>query len=90
VGARIVAETFVRMLKRDGDSFMNVSGFTPSLPSSVPATFSGVGTPPTTDAAQSLYGSNSSAPAITTMSGFSVCSTSTVPSCAASTSGSRR
>jgi hypothetical protein len=39
VGARIVAETFVRMLKRDADSFLNVRGFTPSLPSSVPGTF---------------------------------------------------
>ncbi|MEO5580295.1 MAG: hypothetical protein ABIR58_06520 [Gemmatimonadaceae bacterium] len=39
VGGRIVAETFVRMLERDGNSFMNVAGFTPSLPSSVPATF---------------------------------------------------
>jgi hypothetical protein len=39
VGARIVAETFVRILKRDGNSFMNVPGFTPSLPSSVPGTF---------------------------------------------------
>lgn len=39
VGGRIVAETFVRMLKRDGGSFMNVPGFTPSLPSSVPGTF---------------------------------------------------
>jgi hypothetical protein len=39
VGGRIVAETFVRMLKRDADSFMNVSGFAPSLPSSVPGTF---------------------------------------------------
>jgi hypothetical protein len=39
LGGRIVAETFVRMLKRDADSFMNVSGFTPSLPSSVPGTF---------------------------------------------------
>ena len=40
LGARIVAETFVRMLKRDGDSFMNVpGGFTPSLPSSTPGTF---------------------------------------------------
>ena len=26
LGGRIVAETFVRMLKRDGDSFMNVLG----------------------------------------------------------------
>ena len=34
VGARVVAETFVRILKRDATSFLNVSGgFTPSLPS---------------------------------------------------------
>jgi len=39
LGGRIVAETFVRMLKRDIDSFMNVPGFTPSLPSAVPGTF---------------------------------------------------
>src|SRR5439155_4743015 len=39
---------------------------------------------------QSLQGSNSSAPAITTMSGRRTCSTSTVGPCAASTSGSRR
>lgn len=39
VGGRIVAETFVRMLRRDGNSFLNVPGFTPSLPSSVPGTF---------------------------------------------------
>jgi len=40
VGARIVAETFVRILKRDADSFLNVpGGFTPSLPSSNPGTF---------------------------------------------------
>ena len=39
LGARIVAETFVRMLKRDSGSFMNVSGFAPSLPSSVPGQF---------------------------------------------------
>jgi hypothetical protein len=39
VGARIVAETFVRMLKRDNGSFMNVPGFTPSLPSSVVGQF---------------------------------------------------
>ena len=39
LGARIVAETFVRMLKRDKDSFMNIPGFTPSLPSSTPGTF---------------------------------------------------
>jgi len=40
VGARIVAETFVRMLRRDATSFLNVSGgFTPSLPSRAPGTF---------------------------------------------------
>ncbi|MGI8423107.1 MAG: peroxidase family protein [Chloroflexota bacterium] len=39
VGARIVAETFVRILKRDGESFMNVPAFTPSLPSSVAGSF---------------------------------------------------
>jgi hypothetical protein len=40
VGGRIVAETFVRMLKRDATSFVNVSGgFAPALPSAVPATF---------------------------------------------------
>jgi Animal haem peroxidase len=40
VGARIVAETFVRILKRDADSFLNVAGgFTPSLPSSAPGNF---------------------------------------------------
>jgi len=39
VGGRIVAETFVRMLKRDRNSFMNVPGFAPSLSSSVPGTF---------------------------------------------------
>jgi hypothetical protein len=34
VGARIVAETFVRMLKRDASSYLNVSGgFIPILPS---------------------------------------------------------
>jgi heme peroxidase len=34
VGGRIVAETFVRMLKRDASSYLNVSGgFTPILPS---------------------------------------------------------
>ena len=39
LGGRIVAETFVRMLKRDKDSFMNVPGFAPSLPSSARGTF---------------------------------------------------
>jgi hypothetical protein len=38
-GARIVAETFVRMLKRDADSFLNVRGFAPSLPSAIPGSF---------------------------------------------------
>jgi hypothetical protein len=34
VGAKIVADTFIRMLKRDASSFLNVSGgFTPFLPS---------------------------------------------------------
>jgi hypothetical protein len=34
VGGRIVAETFVRMLKRDASSYLNVpTGFTPILPS---------------------------------------------------------
>ena len=34
VGGRIVAETFVRMLKRDASSYLNVlGGFTPILPS---------------------------------------------------------
>ncbi|MEZ5319416.1 MAG: heme peroxidase family protein [Vicinamibacterales bacterium] len=40
VGARIVAETFVRMLKRDAGSYLHVSGgFTPVLPSAVPGDF---------------------------------------------------
>jgi hypothetical protein len=39
LGGRIVAETFVRMLRRDGHSFLNVPGFAPSLPSSVAGTF---------------------------------------------------
>ena len=40
VGARIVAETFVRMLKRDVASYLNVpGGFTPILPSAVPGDF---------------------------------------------------
>ena len=54
VGARIVAETFVRMLKRDASSYLNVAGgFTPFLPSATPGdftvadliTFSGVNKP---------------------------------------------
>ena len=39
VGATIVARTFVRILKRDANSFMQIAGFAPSLPSSVPGTF---------------------------------------------------
>ncbi len=40
VGGRIVAETFVRMLKRDASSYLNVTGgFTPILPSATPGDF---------------------------------------------------
>ena len=40
VGGRIVAETFVRMLKRDASSYLNVpGGFTPILPSAAPGDF---------------------------------------------------
>jgi hypothetical protein len=40
VGGRIVAETFVRLLKRDASSFLNApNGFTPFLPSATPGTF---------------------------------------------------
>jgi hypothetical protein len=40
VGGRIVAETFVRMLKRDASSYLNASGgFTPMLPSAAPNDF---------------------------------------------------
>jgi hypothetical protein len=40
VGARIVAATFARMLKRDATSYLNASGgFTPMLPAKVPNTF---------------------------------------------------
>lgn len=39
VGAKIVADTFVRMLKRDGNSFLNAGGFTPMLPSAVAGDF---------------------------------------------------
>lgn len=40
VGAKIVADTFVRILKRDANSFLNVTGgFTPSLPSATPGNF---------------------------------------------------
>ncbi len=40
VGARIVAETFARILKRDPSSYLNASGgFTPMLPSATPNDF---------------------------------------------------
>jgi len=40
VGGRIVAETFVRILKRDASSYLNASGgFTPMLPSATPGNF---------------------------------------------------
>jgi hypothetical protein len=40
VGGRIVAETFVRILKRDGASFVNApGGFSPFLPSAAPGDF---------------------------------------------------
>ncbi len=40
VGAKIVADTFVRMLKRDANSYLNVAGgFTPILPSQVGGNF---------------------------------------------------
>lgn len=40
VGARIVADTFVRILKRDGDSYLRATGgFTPILPSATPGDF---------------------------------------------------
>jgi hypothetical protein len=40
VGAAIVAETLVRILKRDASSYLNVpGGFTPMLPSTIPGDF---------------------------------------------------
>ena len=40
VGAKIVADTFVRILKRDAGSYLNAGGgFTPFLPSAVPGDF---------------------------------------------------
>jgi hypothetical protein len=40
VGGRIVAETFVRILKRDASSYLNVpGGFSPILPSAAPGDF---------------------------------------------------
>lgn len=39
VGGRIVAETFVRILKRDPGSYLNAGGFVPILPSATPGDF---------------------------------------------------
>lgn len=40
VGAKIIAQTFVRILKRDANSYLNVAGgFTPMLPSNAPGNF---------------------------------------------------
>ncbi len=40
LGAKIVADTFVRILKRDGESYLNsVGGFTPFLPSDLAGDF---------------------------------------------------
>lgn len=40
VGGRVLADTFVRMLKRDTDNFFNTAGpFAPSLPSAVVGNF---------------------------------------------------
>jgi len=40
VGAAIVARTFVRMLKRDGSSYLHwPGGFVPSLPAKTPGQF---------------------------------------------------
>jgi hypothetical protein len=39
VGGRIVAETFVRILKRDAASYLNAGGFSPMLPSAAPGDF---------------------------------------------------
>jgi hypothetical protein len=40
VGGKIVADTFVRILKRDANSYLNASGgFTPFLPSATPGDF---------------------------------------------------
>ncbi len=39
VGGRIVAETFVRILKRDASSYLNAGGFAPILPSAAPGDF---------------------------------------------------
>ncbi len=39
LGGKIVAETFVRMLKRDSNSYLNTPGFSPILPSKVAGDF---------------------------------------------------
>jgi hypothetical protein len=39
VGGRIVAETFVRILKRDASSYLNAPGFAPMLPSTTAGDF---------------------------------------------------
>jgi hypothetical protein len=39
VGGRIVAETFVRILKRDASSYLNAGAFAPILPSAAPGDF---------------------------------------------------
>src|SRR4029079_14091148 len=40
VGAKIVADTFIRILKRDAGSYLNVTGgFVPMLPSVAPGDF---------------------------------------------------
>ena len=39
VGAKIVADTFIRMLRRNAQSYLNVPGFAPILPSVTPGDF---------------------------------------------------
>jgi hypothetical protein len=39
VGAKIVADTFVKMLKRDANSYLNAASFTPILPSATSGDF---------------------------------------------------
>lgn len=39
LGAKIVADTFIRMLKRDAGSYLNSAGFVPFLPSITPGDF---------------------------------------------------
>jgi hypothetical protein len=40
VGAKIVADTFIKILKRDGSSYLNAGAFVPFLPSITPGDFS--------------------------------------------------